>query len=71
MAKLEFKNLECSTIITCICEDGAINDFDGIKNEIKDGFETILEEIVDSRNNVVQFDVGDIVLSSDGSDKED
>lgn len=71
MAKLEFKNMECSTIITCICEDGAIDDLDEIKKEIKDGFETILDDIVISRNNVIHFEVGDVVLSSNGSDKTD
>ncbi len=70
MAKLEFKNLKCSTNITCICEDGAISDLDAIKHEIKDGFEGVLDEIVDIRNNVVHFEIGDVVLIADGSDKQ-
>ncbi len=70
MAKLEFENLKCDVTIICIRKDGAIDDLDEIKNEIQDGIESVIDGIVDIRNNVVDYEISDVVLIADGSDKQ-
>ena len=70
MAKLEFENLKCVATITCISKDAAIDDLDAIKTEIQDGIESVIDEIVDTRNNVVDYEISDVVLIADGSDKQ-
>lgn len=70
MAKLEFENLKCDVTIICIRKDGAIVDLDEIKNEIQDGIETVLDDIVNSRNNIIDYEISDVVLAADGSDKQ-
>ena len=51
LANLEFKKIKCDAIITCISEDGTIDDLDAIKSDIQNGFESILDDIVLERNN--------------------
>ena len=66
MVNLEFKKIKCSAIITCISEDGTIDDLDAIKSDIQDGFTSIVDDIVLERNNVVAFEISEVDELSDG-----
>ena len=66
MVNLEFKKIKCSAIITCISEDGTINDLDAIKSDIQNGFTSIVDDIVLERNNVVAFEISEVDELSDG-----
>lgn len=68
MANLEFQKLECSATITCFSENGEIEDLTEIKDEFETALNDVLADIVSERNNVLTFEISDVVLLSDGVD---
>lgn len=66
MVNLEFKQLQVGIIITCISEDGVVNDLDEIKSELQDGLNDVANDIIIERNNVVASELVDVVELSDG-----
>ena len=66
MVNLEFKQLQVGIIITCISEDGVVNDLDEIKSELQDGIENVANDIIIERNNVVASELVEVVELSDG-----
>lgn len=70
MKDLEFKNLKCSAIITCFSEKGEIEDFDAIQDELKSVLNDVIADVVCDRNNVLDFELSDVVILDNGVDKE-
>lgn len=66
MVNLEFKQLQVGIIITCISEDGNIDDLDAIKSELQDGIESVANDIIIERNNVVASELVEVIELSDG-----
>ena len=70
MKDLEFKNLKCNITITCFSEDGEIENFEDLEDEIKNEFKSLLDNIVIENNNVLTYDISDVVILDNGVDKE-
>ena len=68
MAKLDFTKLKCSAIIHCVNVDGEVEDLQGIKDELQNGIKSYLEDELIERNNVVFFELSDVVELDNGSD---
>ena len=70
MKDLEFKNLKCNITITCFSEDGEIENFEDLEDESKNEFKSLLDNIVIENNNVLTYDISDVVILDNGVDKE-
>jgi len=70
MVNLEFKQLQVGIIITCISEDGEIDDLDKIKSELQDGLNDVANDIILERNNVVASELISVVEISDVGDSQ-
>lgn len=68
MANLDFKKYKFGIIITCISEDGEVDDLEKIKSELQDGIESIANDIILERNNVVASELVCVVELSDDGD---
>lgn len=69
MVDFGFQEIVCQVKITCISEDGKVDDFESISDELTDGFNDVISEIIDARNNVIASEIADVHISSDGVDK--
>lgn len=63
---LEFKQFQFGIIITCISKDGEIEDLDKIKSDIQDGIESVVDDVILERNNVVESELVDVVELTGG-----
>lgn len=70
MAKLDFTKLKCSAIIHCVNVNGEVEDLQGIKDEIQNSIKSFLEDELIDRNNVVFFEISDVVELENGSDND-
>lgn len=66
MVNLEFKQFQVGIIITCISEDNVVDDLDAIKSELQDGIESVANDIIIERNNVVASELVEVIELSDG-----
>lgn len=69
MVDFGFQEIVCKVKITCISEDGKIDDFESITDELTDGFNDVIDGIIVDRNNVIASEIADIHLSTNGVDK--
>ena len=69
MVDYGFKVIECKVKITCISEDGKVDDFETITDELSDGFNEVIDAIIVDKNNVIAYEIAEMNLSSDGADK--
>ena len=66
MVELNFKKYQFGIIITCISEDGVVDDLDKIKSDIQGDINDLVSDVILERNNVVASELVDVVELSDG-----
>lgn len=66
MVNLDFKKYKFGIIITCISEDGVVDDLDEIKSDIQGDINDLVCDVILERNNVVASELVDVVELSDG-----
>lgn len=71
MVNFEFQEIVCKVKITCISENGKIDDYETITDEITDGLNEVIGGIIVDRNNVIASEIADMHISKIGADKGD
>lgn len=71
MSELGFKQIRFGGIITFVTENGKIDDFEDIEDEVKESLDNVFYNIIDAYNNAVKLELLDGVEIDNGSGKED
>lgn len=71
MNEMEFRKYSINASIICISDYGVFDSMEDVEKEIKDGISSVLEDIVESYNDVFKFEISDGLVRVDGSDKSD
>ena len=71
MANFGFQEIICKVKITCISEDGELEDYETITDELTDGFNEVIGAMIVDRNNVIASEIADMYIVKNGVDSKD